>query len=251
MSQYLFVKKIQIPKDSLQFLLGFKEMEESPTGGHCCQLRCCVTLESLNGNGLRFTTGRSVHKNAMVLVGRNESRDIVLQISLGYSSISYLLTDVKVFHKFATTEGRGCIQIPSKGIQILLSNCPAQKAKVFLKTLEAKLELMRSWTPTRKNKRRIELGLPHLLDKLSPLTLMEIRSLGGAKSSRVTLRDISNCVNSGMTPKSSKSRDNSAATLSTSQPNLKRTSARFQSSCSPPKKVFTCPHPYYNSTVNA
>ena len=152
--------------------------QESPTSLHCYQITCSLTVQALDTN--RFSGNKHSHKNAIISLGRNESREIVVHISFGpkICPASYLLKDVKVHYRFAS-EGKGSIQIPSKNIQLLFSNSPPERLKIFLKTLEAKLALCRTElnkTPL-NNRKRLLSDLPQICEKLSPLTLMEIRQI--------------------------------------------------------------------------
>lgn len=157
------------------------ESEESPTScRHCTQLQCAVTVEPIATSSGIVGGGKKTHRTALVTVGRNECREIVIRLDLDGSSVSHVLKDVRVHYKFAR-DGRGSIEIPSKKIVIQLSNCPPHKLNVLLRSLDAKLMLMNRGLDVKSTpitaRERLLGGLPRAFEKLSPLTINEIKQL--------------------------------------------------------------------------
>uniref|UniRef100_A0A914VT25 ATP-dependent DNA helicase PIF1 n=1 Tax=Plectus sambesii TaxID=2011161 RepID=A0A914VT25_9BILA len=188
------------------------EENDSPTScRHCSQLQCAVTVESVatsNGAGGKKTT----HRTALVTVGRNEYRDIFIRLDLGGSSLTYELKDVRVHYKFAR-DGRGSIELPSKRIVVQLSNCPPHKLNVLLRSLDAKLMLMKKGLDVKSTpvsvRERLLGGLPRAFEKLSPLTLNEMKQLQNctrqfADNTNVSTNPPAKC-SPGRTPKSKRS----------------------------------------------
>ncbi|VDM67225.1 unnamed protein product, partial [Strongylus vulgaris] len=76
---------------------------------------------------------------------------IVLQVELGSTSggrpavASYNLLEC-VIHQKNAAQGRASIEVPERKLVVQLSNCAPRKLNVFLKTLQAKLDIMASQT---------------------------------------------------------------------------------------------------------
>ncbi|CAJ0576068.1 unnamed protein product, partial [Mesorhabditis spiculigera] len=160
--------------------------EPSPSNrNYCYSLECAVRIESTS-SGLR--RGAVQSKSAIVTVGRNAERKIVLQIEIranarGAPAVSsYELKDC-VVHEKTVAQGKGGIEIPARHLSIHLSNCAPRKLNVFLKSLAAKIQLMAAerqgpTTPIAVHRQRLLTGgLPDIFTKLSPLTVGEIRKV--------------------------------------------------------------------------
>lgn len=135
-----------VPEFTNMLEITFDAADDSPTSTHhCYQLSCHVAIHSTDGIGGK----PKKYKKASVTLGRNEFREILIRLTFDSNYVSYFLKDVKLHYRFAK-EGKGSIQIPDRKVQILLSNCPPDKLTVFMKTLDAKLQLMKSKNITTK-----------------------------------------------------------------------------------------------------
>uniref|UniRef100_A0A1I7Z420 ATP-dependent DNA helicase PIF1 n=1 Tax=Steinernema glaseri TaxID=37863 RepID=A0A1I7Z420_9BILA len=153
---------------------------------YCYQLECCVRLES-NSSSNRCAPIES--KESTVVVGRNFHRQIVLNVTLNKgrrtNNVSYLLHDCRIFGR-NIKKGMGSIEVKNKSIVVYLTNCAPDQLNVFLKSLEAKLALMREAllknlqnpirTPVTTRSELLK-GLPKVFHVLSPLSIAEIRQL--------------------------------------------------------------------------
>ncbi|XP_027538818.1 ATP-dependent DNA helicase PIF1 isoform X1 [Neopelma chrysocephalum] len=106
------------------------------------QLRCTATVEEPlpGGCGPR----RRVLRDATVLLGRNELRQPVLRVVGGSGAAAAVLSfalsgdAVRLFTRFAG-EGRSAVRVGPGGAQVLLSDCPPDALRRFLRLLRLKV----------------------------------------------------------------------------------------------------------------
>ncbi|CAD6195583.1 unnamed protein product [Caenorhabditis auriculariae] len=121
---------------------------ESPSNcNYCYSLECSVRVEPSTLEAKKMTVSA---KTAIVSIGRNSNRQILLQVelincrSVGQPVMaSYLLADA-VLHQQLVTQGKASVEIPSRHLVIRMSNCPPRKLNVFIKSLQAKLDILRA-----------------------------------------------------------------------------------------------------------
>lgn len=107
------------------------------------ELRCTVAVEEPLPGGA--APRRRVVRGALVLLGRNELRQPVLRVLGGTGSgtgtaLSFPLSGdaVRLFARFAG-EGRAAVRLAPGGAQLLLSDCPPDALRRFLRLLRHKL----------------------------------------------------------------------------------------------------------------
>lgn len=106
------------------------------------ELRCTVAVEQPlpGGQALR----RRVMRGALVLLGRNELRQPVLRVVGGSGGAAAVLSfplsgdSVRLFTRFAG-EGRAAVRVGPDGAQVLLSDCPRDALRLFLRLLRLKV----------------------------------------------------------------------------------------------------------------
>ncbi|XP_065513326.1 ATP-dependent DNA helicase PIF1 [Caloenas nicobarica] len=106
------------------------------------ELRCTVAVEQPlpGGQGPR----RRVMRGALVLLGRNELRQPVLRVVGGSggaaAALSFALVGdaVRLFTRFAG-DGRAAVRVGPGGAQVLLSDCPPNALRRFLRLLRLKV----------------------------------------------------------------------------------------------------------------
>ncbi|XP_067997159.1 ATP-dependent DNA helicase PIF1 [Melanerpes formicivorus] len=106
------------------------------------ELRCTVVVEQPlpGGQGPR----RRVMRGAVVLLGRNELRQPVLRVVGGSGGaaavLSFVLVGdaVRLFTRFVG-EGRAAVRVGPDGAQVLLSDCPPDALRRFLRLLRLKV----------------------------------------------------------------------------------------------------------------
>lgn len=115
-------------------------------------------------------------------VGRNEKRKIHLQIELKTAStgqpavVSYDVTDARV-HLQSVTAGKCTVEIPSLSLMFQMFNCAPRKLNVFMKSLQAKLDIMKMEDKTVSTlPKQISRPLA-VFNVLSPLTIGEMRKV--------------------------------------------------------------------------
>ncbi|RLW06011.1 hypothetical protein DV515_00004851 [Chloebia gouldiae] len=106
------------------------------------ELRCTAAVEQPLPGGL--APRRRVLRNATVLLGRNELRQPVLRVAGGSGAaaavLSFVLAGdaVRLFTRFAG-EGRAAVRVGPDGAQVLLSDCPPDALRRFLRLLRLKV----------------------------------------------------------------------------------------------------------------
>ncbi|KAM6327158.1 ATP-dependent DNA helicase PIF1 [Podargus strigoides] len=123
------------------------------------ELRCTVAVEQpLPG---AQAPRRRVMRGALVLLGRNELRQPVLRVvgSGGAVALSFLLAGdaVRLFTRFAG-DGRAAVRVGPGGAQVLLSDCPPDALRRFLRLLRLKIAAGPRCAPR----------VPRLLDRPPP-----------------------------------------------------------------------------------
>uniref|UniRef100_A0A8C3JXX5 ATP-dependent DNA helicase PIF1 n=1 Tax=Calidris pygmaea TaxID=425635 RepID=A0A8C3JXX5_9CHAR len=103
------------------------------------ELRCTVAVEEPLPGG--EAPRRRVMRGALVLLGRNELRQPVLRVvGGGGAARSFLLAGdtVRLFTRFAG-DGRAAVRVGPGGAQVLLSDCPPDALRRFLRLLRLKV----------------------------------------------------------------------------------------------------------------
>ncbi|XP_075013152.1 ATP-dependent DNA helicase PIF1 [Calonectris borealis] len=105
------------------------------------ELRCTVAVEQPLPGGQ--APRRRVMRGALVLLGRNELRQPVLRVvggSGGAAALSFALAGdaVRLFTRFAG-DGRAAVRVGPGGAQVLLSDCPPDALRRFLRLLRLKV----------------------------------------------------------------------------------------------------------------
>lgn len=114
------------------------------------ELRCTVVVEQPLPGGQ--APRRRVMRSALVLLGRNELRQPVLRVVAGSggatAALSFVLAGdgVRLFKRFAG-EGRAAVRVGPSGAQVLLSDCPPDTLRRFLRLLRVKVAAGPRGTP--------------------------------------------------------------------------------------------------------
>ncbi|KAF4797078.1 ATP-dependent DNA helicase PIF1 [Turdus rufiventris] len=125
------------------------------------ELRCTAAVEQPLPGGL--APRRRVMRDATVLLGRNELRQPVLRVAGGSGAAAAVLSfvlagdTVRLFTRFAG-EGRAAVRVGPDGAQVLLSDCPPDALRRFLRLLRLKVAAGPQDAPRR----------PRLLDRPPP-----------------------------------------------------------------------------------
>uniref|UniRef100_A0A1I7XAU8 ATP-dependent DNA helicase n=1 Tax=Heterorhabditis bacteriophora TaxID=37862 RepID=A0A1I7XAU8_HETBA len=135
--------------------MGDSVAEPSPSRfTYCYSLECSVRIESTSTEEKKPTL---TAKNATITLGRNASRQILLQVELNggksryYPAFaSYSLADC-IVHQQGIGHGKGSIEIPSRKMVVQLSNCAPRRLNVFLKSLQAKIDIMNAECKSNSN----------------------------------------------------------------------------------------------------
>lgn len=157
-------------------------------------LCCSIKLNYLDDKGC---ITRSVNNSKSVIqLGRNEFRDIILKLECGKFPFSFGINDITLNTRFIK-EGKATITLKDPRVQIMISNCPTGKLNVFLKTLFAKVEVLKGTKPLGL-KERLCSSKTSSFEEISPLTTVDVNAL----SSKLKPKRTENV--SPVTPKSRK-----------------------------------------------
>lgn len=119
--------------------------QAAPAGFEDAELRCRVALEELSPGGQ--PRKRQALRSAELSLGRNERRELLLRLQAPGSEgrpRCFPLRAARLFTRFAAA-GRSTLRLPTDGVpgagavQLLLSDCPPDRLRRFLRTLRLKL----------------------------------------------------------------------------------------------------------------
>uniref|UniRef100_A0A8R1HMM7 ATP-dependent DNA helicase PIF1 n=1 Tax=Caenorhabditis japonica TaxID=281687 RepID=A0A8R1HMM7_CAEJA len=155
-------------------------VSESPSNcTYCYTLDCSLRIESTSSSK---KTAPITAKKALLTVGRNSQRQILLQIEIKTktsgqpAAVCYDATDA-IVHLQNVANGKCTVEIPSKTIMLQLLDCAPRKLNVFMKSLQAKLDIMRMENGTIQVVPKPISRLPAAFSVLSPLTIGEMRKV--------------------------------------------------------------------------
>lgn len=163
-------------------------------------LPCTVAIEAIsNGTAVKKTT---TYKNAKLILGRNEFRDMILRLDTPKLSLKFSLRDFQM-HKRFLKEGKSTIHLKDSKQNLMISNAPPNLLLIFLKTMAGKNAVEASKVGkgglTARNK--LLSDVPRAFDEISPLTFKEVDGIR-KKDPRAPLKDRENIP--GASPISSK-----------------------------------------------
>ncbi|XP_022087806.1 ATP-dependent DNA helicase PIF1-like [Acanthaster planci] len=146
---------------------------------------CCTVSTvkmALTGETLKRTNSR----NATLVLGRNEFRDIILCLKHPKNSAKYLMRDI-IIHKRFVKDGKACIQLPSQNVQIMISNCPPHHLAAFLKCLVIKEESAKEQKPVSERTRLLS-ELPRKFEEISPLCEKDVNAVNSSRAREAEAR---------------------------------------------------------------
>uniref|UniRef100_A0A8C0HCG6 ATP-dependent DNA helicase PIF1 n=1 Tax=Chelonoidis abingdonii TaxID=106734 RepID=A0A8C0HCG6_CHEAB len=131
------------------------------------RIRCSVTIERLSPSGQ--APKRRVIRDASLALGRNEFRELVLQVSDGSAPQSFALRgEVRLFTRFLR-DGKSGLQLGPAQVQLLIANCPPDSLRRFLRLLRIKYETAGKGAKTVTERARLLCSLPRTFDTISPV----------------------------------------------------------------------------------
>ncbi|XP_066453984.1 ATP-dependent DNA helicase PIF1 [Eleutherodactylus coqui] len=134
------------------------------------EIQSSVAIEYLNASGQAMK--RKVIRNAFTSLGRNEFRELVLKVSDGKLPQNFILKDIQIFTRFIQ-DGKSSIVLRPDNVQLLISNCPADRLKHFMKTLMIKHEAAKGEKPVNERMRLLS-GLPRVFETISPVQKKDV-----------------------------------------------------------------------------
>ncbi|CAH2310452.1 ATP-dependent DNA helicase PIF1 [Pelobates cultripes] len=142
------------------------------------EIQSSVTIEYLNASGQ--TLKRKVIRNASLTLGRNEHRELLLLVSDGKLQQKFILKDIKLFTRFIQ-DGKGSIVLNPDNVQLLISNCPSDKLKLFMRTLLIKHEAGKQEKPVNERTRLLS-GLPRVFETISPVQRKDVEQANAVRA---------------------------------------------------------------------
>nr|XP_023671563.1 ATP-dependent DNA helicase PIF1 [Paramormyrops kingsleyae] len=135
------------------------------------ELQCTVAVERLNASGQALK--RQLLRRAHVTLGRNEFQEIVLRVHDGKVPQTFTLREMQLFTRFAR-DGKSTIRVVPENTQVLISDCPPDRLRVFLKTLSIKHQAWQGKTPV-GDRAKLLSGIPRSFETISPLQQKDIQ----------------------------------------------------------------------------
>uniref|UniRef100_A0A8C2PS87 ATP-dependent DNA helicase PIF1 n=1 Tax=Cyprinus carpio TaxID=7962 RepID=A0A8C2PS87_CYPCA len=134
------------------------------------ELQCTVAVERLNPAGQAIK--RQLIRKGTVTLGRNEFQEMVLRVHDGKAPQNFMLRDFQLFTRFAK-DGKCTVKFIPESTQVLVSDCPPDRLKMFLKTLSIKHQASQGIKPM-SDRDKLRAGLPRAFETLSPLQLKDV-----------------------------------------------------------------------------
>nr|DBA17775.1 TPA: hypothetical protein GDO54_016098 [Pyxicephalus adspersus] len=134
------------------------------------EIQSSITIEYLNGSGQALN--RKVMRNALTSLGRNEFRELVLKVRDGKLPQNFILKQIQLFTRFIR-DGKSSIVLQPDNVQLLISNCPSDKLKHFMKTLMIKHEAGKNGKPV-NDRMKLLAGLPRTFETISPVQRKDV-----------------------------------------------------------------------------
>ncbi|XP_058273888.1 ATP-dependent DNA helicase PIF1 isoform X2 [Hemibagrus wyckioides] len=147
------------------------------------RLECSVAVERVSGAAAGPAVQRRVLRRAAVTLGRDEFRELVLRVQdfRGGPHESFALRgEFRLFTRFVK-DGKCTVNFPQNNTQLLISDCPPDRLKTFLKTLSIKHEASRSSNPI-SERARMRAGVPRSFETVSPLQQKDIQKANELRS---------------------------------------------------------------------
>lgn len=141
------------------------------------RVRCTVAIEHLGA----AVPGRVVLRDAWVTLGRDEFRELVLQVTNCSGSevprnFPLRRDGVRLFTRFVK-DGKSSVRLGSgpKHVQLLFSNCPPDQLRRFVQTLRIKFKATQEGIRPVTERTRLLSGLPRTFDTVSPLQARDLQ----------------------------------------------------------------------------
>lgn len=147
------------------------------------RLECSVAVERVGGASAGHVVQRRVLRRAVVTLGRDEFRELLLRVQdvRGGPHDSFALrNDFRLFTRFVK-DGKCTVNFPQNNAQILISDCPPDRLKTFLKTLSIKHEATRGSNPVGE-RARLRAGVPKSFEIISPVQQKDIQKANELRS---------------------------------------------------------------------
>uniref|UniRef100_A0A670XRG4 ATP-dependent DNA helicase PIF1 n=1 Tax=Pseudonaja textilis TaxID=8673 RepID=A0A670XRG4_PSETE len=140
------------------------------------RIRCTVAVEHL---GAAAAPNRRLLRDAWVTLGRNEFRELVLQVTGPGCLQNFPLrqNEMRLFTRFVK-DGKSSIRLGPVGsdcVQLLLSNCPPDRLRRFVQTLRIKFEATQHGRRPVAERTRLLSSLPRTFDTVSPVQARDLQ----------------------------------------------------------------------------
>ncbi|XP_038268121.1 ATP-dependent DNA helicase PIF1 isoform X1 [Dermochelys coriacea] len=137
------------------------------------RIRCSVTIERLSPSGP--ASKRRLIRDASLALGRNEFRELVLQVNDGSVAQSFALRgEVRLFTRFVR-DGKSGLQLGPAQVELLIANCPPDRLRRFLRLLRIKHKAAGKGPKTVTERARLLSSLPRTFDTISPVQARDVQ----------------------------------------------------------------------------
>uniref|UniRef100_A0A670J067 ATP-dependent DNA helicase PIF1 n=1 Tax=Podarcis muralis TaxID=64176 RepID=A0A670J067_PODMU len=153
------------------------------------RVRCTVAIEHL---GAAAAPNRVLLRDAWVTLGRDEFQELVLQVASALGpgrpqNFPLRRGEVRLFTRFVK-EGKSSVQLGANQnhVQLLLSNCPPDRLRRFVRTLRIKHAAAQRGTKPVAERTRLLASRPRTFDTVSPVQTRDLQQA----SARQALTDV-------------------------------------------------------------
>ncbi|XP_073214155.1 ATP-dependent DNA helicase PIF1 isoform X3 [Lepidochelys kempii] len=137
------------------------------------RIRCSVTIERLSPGGP--AARRRLIRDAALALGRDELRQLVLQVSDGSVAQSFALRgEVRLFTRFVR-DGKSGLQLGAAQVQLLIANCAPDRLRRFLRLLRIKRQAAGKGPKAVTERARLLSSLPRTFDTISPVQARDVQ----------------------------------------------------------------------------
>ncbi|XP_062843848.1 ATP-dependent DNA helicase PIF1 [Trichomycterus rosablanca] len=146
------------------------------------RLECSVAVERVGGASSGHAVQRRTIRRAAIVLGRDEFRELQLRVQdvRGGPHESFPLREFRLHTRFIK-DGKCTVSLTPVNAQLLISDCPPDRLKTFLKTLSIKHEASKG-TNLMSERARMRVALPRSFETISPVQIKDVQKANELRS---------------------------------------------------------------------
>lgn len=146
------------------------------------RLECSVAVERVGGASSGHAVQRRSIRRALIVLGRDEFRELQLRVqdTRGGPPESFPMRQFCLHTRFIK-DGKCTVSLAPVSVQLLISDCPPDRLKTFLKTLSIKHEASKDTNPL-SERARMRAALPRVFETISPVQVKDVQKANELRS---------------------------------------------------------------------